>query len=84
MANHWQINLLLSRLDEAQQRWYVGTLSTTVNAPSDRVLAEMTGLSEKTIERGRAELAAGLPETPPGRIRRAGGGRQEAEKKTRS
>jgi len=84
MANHRQMNLLLSRLDEAQQRWYVGTLSTAVNAPSDRVLAEISGLSEKTIGRGRAELVAGLPETPAGRVRRAGGGRQKAEKKTHS
>jgi hypothetical protein len=84
MAYHRQINLLLSRLDEAQRRWYVGTLSAVADGPSDRVLAQITGLNEKTIERGRAELAAGLPETPPGRIRRVGGGRQKAEKKTGS
>jgi hypothetical protein len=81
---HRQINLLLSRLDEAQQRWYAGTLSTAAGAASDRVLAQITGLSEKTIQRGRTELADGLHETPSGRARRAGGGRQKAEKKTRS
>lgn len=83
-AHHRQINLLLSRLDEAQQRWYVGVLSTAVNAPSDRLLAQITGLTEKTIQRGRAELENGLQETPPGRVRRKGGGRKKAEKKTPS
>jgi hypothetical protein len=81
-AHHRQINLLLSRLNEAQQRWYVGVLSTTGEGLSDRLLAQITGLTEKTIQRGRAELAAGLWETPPGRVRRSGGGRKKAEKKT--
>lgn len=83
-AYHRQINLLLSRLDEAQQRWYVGNLSTAVDAPSDRQLAQITGLTEKTIQRGRAELENGLRETPPGHVRRKGGGRKKAEKKTPS
>jgi hypothetical protein len=83
MAYHRQINLLLSRLDEAQRRWYVGTLSAA-DGSSDRILAQITGLNEKTIERGRSELAAGLPQTPVGRVRRTGGGRTKAEKKTGS
>lgn len=83
-AHHRQINLLLSRLDEAQRRWYVGVLSTTANAPGDSLLAQITGLTEKTIQRGRVELANGLRETPPGRVRRSGGGRKKAEKKTPS
>lgn len=83
-AHHRQINLLLSWLDEAQQRWYVGVLSTTENAPGDSLLAHITGLTEKTIQRGRAELDNGLRETPPGRVRRSGGGRKKAEKKTPS
>jgi hypothetical protein len=83
-AYHRQINLLMSRLNEAQQRWYVGVLSTAVDAPRDRVLAQITGLTEKTIQRGRAELEDGLRETPPGRVRRSGGGRKKAEKKTRN
>jgi hypothetical protein len=83
-AQHRQINLLLSRLDEAQQRWYVGVLSRAGEALSDHLLAQITGLTEKTIQRGRAELANGLRETPPGRVRRRGGGRKKAEKKTPS
>jgi len=81
-AHHEQINLLLSRLNEAQQRWYAGVLSTTGEGFSDRLLTQITGLTEKTIQRGRAELENGLRETPPGRVRRSGGGRKKAEKKT--
>jgi hypothetical protein len=84
MAHHRHINLVLSRLEEAQRRWYVGSLSTGVGAPSDVLLAQISGLTEKTIRRGREELAGGLKEAPVGRQRRAGGGRQLAEKKTGS
>lgn len=83
-AHHQQINLVLSRLDEAQGRWYVASLSTGKDAPTDAVLAQISGLSEKTIQRGRSELANGLKGTPAGRQRRAGGGRKKSEKKTRS
>jgi len=78
---HRQINLLLSRLTEPQRRWYVGSLSQLPDGPSDRQLARITGLDPKTIACGRAELAAGLPDAPPTRQRRPGGGRLRAEKK---
>ena len=81
---HQQINLLLSRLNEPQRRWYAGVLSQQPDRPSDRQLAEITGLDEKTIQRGRGELADGLVALPPDRQRQAGGGRSKAEKKTRS
>jgi hypothetical protein len=45
-------------------------------------MAQITGLDEKTIRRGRAELDASLADNPPDRIRRAGGGRPPVEKKT--
>jgi len=79
---HEQINLLLSRLNEPQRRWYVGTISQAPGSPSDRQLSLMTGLDEKTIQRGRRELAADLADVPPARQRREGGGRPSAEKKT--
>jgi hypothetical protein len=79
---HQQINLFLSRLNEPQRRWYVGVISEAVDSPSDRQLALITGLDEKTIQRGRHELAANLADTPPDKQRRAGGGRPRAEKKT--
>lgn len=84
MAHHRHVNLVLSRLEEGQRRWYVAMLSTAEAAPSDAVLAQITGLSERTIQRGREELETGLPEPAPGRQRQSGGGRKRAEKKTRS
>jgi hypothetical protein len=82
-AFHQQINLLLSRLDEAQRRWYVALESNRIGHGGDRLLAQITGLDEQTIRRGRAELAASLADCPVGRIRRPGGGRPPLEKKVR-
>lgn len=81
---HQRVNLFLSRLTEPQRRWYVGMLSQEPDSPSDVELARITGLDRKTIRRGRREVIAGLVELPPERLRRAGGGRLSAEKKTRS
>lgn len=81
---HRQINLLLSRLNEPQRRWYVGLLSQRPGSPSDRQLAKISGLDEKTIQRGRQELEADLADVPLDRQRQEGGGRPRAEKKTRS
>ncbi len=81
---HRQVNVLLSRLSEPQRRWYAGSLSQQPDGPSDRQLALITGLDPQTIARGRAELAAGLPDAPPTRQRRVGGGRLRAEKKTQA
>jgi hypothetical protein len=47
-------------------------------------VAQVTGLDEETIRRGRAELAAELAEVPVTRQRRPGAGRPPAEKKTRA
>jgi hypothetical protein len=82
--HHGQINLFLSRLNEPQRRWYVGLLSQRAGSPSDRQLAKITGLDEKTIQRGRQELEAELADAPLNRQRQEGGGRPRAEKKTLS
>ena len=84
VKSHHRMNLLLSRLNEPQKRWYVATLSEEEHAPSDRELSLITGLDEKTIQRGRAELQEDLINAPKGRQRQAGGGRMRAEKKTRN
>ena len=81
---HQQINLFLSRLNEPQRRWYVGVISQAADSPSDRQLALITGLDEKTIQRGRHELADNLADAPAEKQRHAGGGRPRAEKKTPS
>jgi hypothetical protein len=79
---HLQMNLRLRRLDEQQRRWYVAVESTRLGAGGDRLLAQITGLDEKTIRRGRQELAGELAERPEQRVRLPGGGRPRAEKKT--
>lgn len=81
--SHRRIKLFLSRLTEPQRRWYVAMLSGEPDSPSDRQLALITGLDEKTIRRGREELDADLSMLPADRQRRAGGGRPPAEKKIR-
>ena len=83
IRQHRHINLVLSRLGEAQRRWYVASLSSGRDAPSDRVLTQISGLSDKTIQRGRQELESELKDTAAGRQRQGGGGRKKAEKKTR-
>ncbi len=78
---HRQMNLFLSRLDEQQRRWYVAMEASQVGAGGDRILSEITGMDEKTIQRGREELAASLADRPSQRVRLPGAGRPKAEKK---
>jgi hypothetical protein len=84
VQHHYQMNLFLSRLNEAQRRWYVGLQSQKADSPNDRELAKITGLDEKTIRRGRKELGSELVDVAPGRQRREGAGRPRSEKKTQS
>jgi hypothetical protein len=82
-ARHAQMNLFLSRLDEQQRRWYVALEADRLGHGGEKLLAQITGLDEKTIRRGRDELAAGLADRPSERVRLPGGGRPLVEKKTR-
>ncbi len=81
-ALHQRMNLFLSRLDEAQRRWYVALESQRLGHGGDRALSQITGLDEKTIRRGRDELAASLADQPAERVRQPGGGAPRTEKKT--
>ncbi len=83
IQRHQQINLLLSRLNEPQRRWYVGTLSADAAQPNDSELARITGLDRKTIRRGRRDILGGLADATAAHQRRPGGGRPRAEKKIR-
>ena len=74
--HHQQMNLLLSRLSEPQRRWYAALEANRLGYGGDRLVAQVTGLDEETIRRGRAELA----EVPVTRQRRPGAGRPPAEK----
>jgi len=79
---HRRINLLISRLDEQQRRWYVAMESDQLGPDGDEVLSHITGLDAKTIQRGRQELERELSDRPRERVRLPGGGRPRAEKKT--
>ncbi len=81
---HRQMNLLLSRLDEQQRRWYVAVEADRVGPHGDQLLSQITGMDPKTIQRGRQELERELAERPVDRVRLPGGGRPRAEKKMRS
>ena len=80
-ALHYHMNLLLSRLDEQQRRWYAAVESNRLGHGGDQLVARMTGLDPHTIQRGRQELAAALAERPTDRVRMPGAGRPRAEKK---
>ena len=41
---HQEMNLLLSRLDEQQRRWYVAVESKRMGADGDHLLSQITGL----------------------------------------
>ena len=77
------MNLLLSRLDEQQRRWYAALESTRLGHGGDDQISQITGLDPKTIRRGRRELAQDLSERPTERVRLPGAGRPRSEKKTR-
>ena len=75
------MNLLMSRLDEQQRRWYAGVESEKLGYGGDVQVSRITGLNVETIRRGRREMAAHLAQRPAERIRLVGGGRPRVEKK---
>jgi hypothetical protein len=79
---HRQLNLLLSRLDEQQRRWYAAVESAKLGHGGDRSLSRVTGLHVDTIRRGREEIAVSLNGRPADRVRLPGGGRPALEKKS--
>jgi len=80
---HHQINLLMSRLDEQQRRWYAALEAQRYGHGGVRLVAQITGLDEKTIRRGRQELAQELDDRPTDRVRLPGAGRPPVEKNSR-
>jgi hypothetical protein len=82
-ALHRQMNVLLSRLDEQQRRWFAALEAQRYGYGGDQHVARITGLDVQTIRRGRRELDAGLAERPADRVRAPGAGRHRVEKKTR-
>jgi hypothetical protein len=78
------MNLLLSRLDEQQRRWYAAVESAKLGHGGDRFVSLVTGLHVDTIRRGREELADSLEGRPTYRVRLPGGGRPPLQKSRRS
>jgi hypothetical protein len=79
---HEQMNLLLSRLDEQQRRWYVAVEANRIGHGGVHLLSQITGIDEKTIQRGQQEIERGLADRPVDRVRLFGAGRPLVEKKT--
>ena len=79
---HHQMNVLLSRLNEQQRRWYVALESIKIGHGGDRQLSEITGLDVETIRRGRRELDDDLETLPTEGTRIAGAGQPAVEKKS--
>ena len=80
---HRQLILVLGRLDEQQRRWVAAMEADRLGWGGETLVAQITGLDEKTIRRGHEELAASLVDRPVDRIRLPGGGRPASEKKIR-
>jgi hypothetical protein len=78
------MNLLLSRLDEQQRRWYVALEAKKLGHGGVTLLSQITGLSVDTIRRGRDELDEELNSRPVDRVRLPGGGRPRVEKKSQA
>lgn len=76
------MNLLLSRLDEQQRRWYVAVEAEKIGHGGTEYLSVVTGINVNTIRKGRREMADNLDTRPPDRIRVQGGGRKPVEKKS--
>jgi hypothetical protein len=82
--HHRRMNLLLSRLDEQQRRWYVGVEAERIGHGGTELMAQITGINIDTIRKGRRELADDLANRPTERLRLAGGGRKPVEKKAQT
>ena len=73
------IVLFYSLLDEQQRRLFAGLESLKCGHGGDRKLAELLGLNEDTVARGRRELVENRVLAQ--RVRRSGAGRPTVEKK---
>jgi hypothetical protein len=80
---HHQMNLLCSRLNEQQRRWFAALESKKIGHGGDTLVSRIIGLHVDTIRRGREELDADLADRPVDRIRNPGAGRPPVKKKTR-
>ena len=81
--HHHQVNVMMSRLDEQQRRWYAAVEAKRYGHGGITLVRKMTGLDDKTIRRGIEEMDSDLIDRPTDRVRIEGGGRPSVEKKLR-
>jgi transposase/DNA-binding transcriptional regulator YdaS (Cro superfamily) len=72
---------LLPHLNERQRRLLLATEARLLGHGGVRAVAQVAGVSETTVRKGRLELDADARPLPGGRARRQGGGRKRAEDK---
>lgn len=72
---HYQMNLLINRLDEQQRRWYVGLEAKKMGRGGAKRLSQITEMNVDTIRRGRSELGKNMVNRPRNRVRLPGAGR---------
>ncbi|HEV3288724.1 MAG TPA: ISAzo13 family transposase, partial [Streptosporangiaceae bacterium] len=70
-----ELDLILPVLDERSRRLVLGMAARVAGEGGTGAVAALTGASWQTVADGKAELESG-ESAPPGRVRRAGGGRK--------
>jgi transposase len=75
----FRFGVLLAHLNERQRRLALATEARLLGHGGVRAVAGIAGVSETTVRRGVAELAADAGPLPAGRVRAPGGGRKRAE-----
>jgi hypothetical protein len=73
-----RFQVLSPHLNERQQRLALAVEARLLGHGGVRAVAQVAGVSETTVRKGVVELEAGEAPVPPGRVRRAGGGRRSA------
>jgi len=71
-----KFGMILPHLDERQRRLYLGSEARALGHGGIRLVAAAAGVREGTVSLGVRELEPGADPLPPGRARRAGGGRK--------
>jgi hypothetical protein len=61
------------QLDERQGRLFLGMKAKLLGRSGVRLVSAAFGVDSKTVRKGKTELSE-LPDTPPKRIRKLGGG----------
>ncbi|MEW5869130.1 MAG: hypothetical protein AB1894_07645 [Chloroflexota bacterium] len=76
-VRHHHINLLMSRLDEQQRRWFAAVLAEHygVELRGIYLVTQITGLNDKTIRKGLKDLETDLSGGCLERVRKPGAGR---------